>query len=351
MEFDDRFRPALVSAIAADPSVERFAVSWPGPPLLNRARPASGAPAGEPGIRSTDYRLVSSDYFDVFGIPMVSGRAFSAAEAASRAAVAILSESAARDLWPGGNAIGQILQLTPDRGSTDTDEPVLTSRTFVVVGVARQVHGHPMGHPEAGVYLPMPITTPHASVLLRVKGDTDVARRAILGRLTAIDPNIGMVLMMRSAMKIGTYPLQVVFWVVVALGSVALILTMSGIFATLSYLVVQRTKDIGIRMALGATTSGVTREVLWQALRMVIIGLAAGVGLAAAIATILTAIIPPASPDGGSMGSRLVGVINPFDSAAYVGSVSLIILASTLSALVPAVRASRTDPIATLRHD
>ncbi len=352
MEFDERSRPALVAAIAANPSVAKFAASWPGPPLLNRARTASGAPAGGSGNWAANYRLISSDYFDVLGIPVVSGRPFTEAEAASSAAVAVLSEAAAREFWPDGNAIGQVLQLTRDpseRFGRD-EEPTLSSQTFIVVGIAGNVTGHPMGHPEARVYLPSPVTTPDATIVLRVHGDTDVARRAIVGRLTAIDPNIGMVMMMRSVMAIGTYPLQVVFWVVVVLGSIALTLTMSGIFGVLSYLVAQRTKEIGVRIALGATAGAVTREMLWQALRLVGIGLAVGVSLAWALSSLIMSVQQP-SGSPGSMGAQLVSVINPFDAFAYTGSLSFIVLASVVAALIPALRAARIDPIATLRHD
>ena len=352
MEFDERSRPALVAAIAADPSVAKFAASWPGPPLLNRARTASGTPAGGSGDLAANYRLISSDYFDVLGIPIVSGRPFTEAEAASSAAVAVLSETAAREFWPDGNAIGQVLQLTRDPGERfgRDEEPLLSSQTFIVVGIARNVTGHPMGHPEARVYLPSPVTTPDATIVLRVHGDTDVARRAIVGRLTAIDPNIGMVMMMRSVMAIGTYPLQVVFWVVVVLGSIALALTMSGIFGVLSYLVAQRTKEIGVRMALGATAGAVTRQMLWQALRLVSVGLAVGVSLAWALSSLIMSVQQPAGSPG-SMGAQLVSVINPFDALAYTGSLSFIVLASVVAALMPALRAARIDPIATLRHD
>ena len=141
-----------------------------------------------------------------------------------------------------------------------------------------------------------------------------------------------------------------VFWIVVVLGSIALALTMSGIFGVLSYLVVQRTKEIGVRMALGATAGGVTRQVLWQALRLVSVGLAVGVGLAWALASVVMSVQQP-SGSPGSMGSQLVSVINPFDALAYAGSLAFIVLTSVAAALMPALRAACIDPIATLRHD
>lgn len=257
-------------------------------------------------------------------------------------------------LWPNGGAVGQVLQLRPDTTERfGREEPALSSSTFVVVGIARDVRGHPMGNPEARVYLPASLTTPDAALVLRVNGDTNAARRAIVTRLSAIDPNIGMVLMMRSAMAIGTYPLQVVFTVVIALGSIALALTMSGLFAVLSYLVVQRTKEIGVRMALGATAGAVTRQVLGQALHLTGIGLVIGVGTAWMLATIITS-LSGSSSDVSSMGARLAQTIRPFDSPAYAGALVSVVLASLLAGWMPARRAARIDPIApiaTLRQD
>ncbi len=351
MEFEERSRPALVAAIAADPAVADLPRPGPG-------RPCSTEHARLPERPPADRKLAGELSIDLVGVlrrardpgrerPAVH-RGRGSVERGSRDA---LGNGRSRVL-AGGNAIGQVLRLTPDPSERfgREEEPPLSSQTFVVVGIARDVTGHPMGHPEARVYLPSPVTTADATIVLRVNGDTNVARRAIVGRLTAIDPNIGMVMMMRSVMAIGTYPLQVVFWIVVVLGSIALALTMSGIFGVLSYLVVQRTKEIGVRMALGATAGAVTRQLLGQALRLVSVGLAIGVGLAWAMSSVIMSVQEP-SGSPGSMGAQLVSVINPFDAMAYAGSLTFIAMASVAAALIPALRAAWIDPIATLRHD
>ncbi|HKT81499.1 MAG TPA: FtsX-like permease family protein [Vicinamibacterales bacterium] len=138
------------------------------------------------------------------------------------------------------------------------------------------------------------------------------------------------------------YMLRIAFWVTVALGALALALTASGLFSVLSFLVEQRAKEIGVRMALGATTSDIARLVLLQSFGPVGVGLLAGGGLAAGLAAILTA-TPAASAIGG--------IVHVFDPVAYGSSVLVIILASILAALVPAVRAARPHPVATLRND
>ena len=145
---------------------------------------------------------------------------------------------------------------------------------------------------------------------------------------------------LRALAGMQTYTLQIAFWVAVVLGGLALVLTVSGLFSVLSYIVEQQAKEIGVRMALGATTGNVARIVLSQSLRPVGLGLAAGGGLAAAVAIVLMA-TPAASEIGG--------VVDVFDPVAYVASLLVIVTSCALAVSVPALRAARIDPIATLR--
>ena len=126
------------------------------------------------------------------------------------------------------------------------------------------------------------------------------------------------------------------------LGGLALLLTVSGLFSVLSYLVEQRTREIGIRMALGASSRRVTRLILAQTTRPVIYGLLAGVGLAASLATVLTA-TPAAAP--------LTEIVRVTDPIAYVASLLAIVAACLLAAWIPAARAARLDPMQTLRQE
>ena len=119
-------------------------------------------------------------------------------------------------------------------------------------------------------------------------------------------------------------------------------LTVSGLFSVLSYVVEQRAKDIGVRMALGATTRNVVGLMLSQTLRPVGIGLVAGGGLAAALAIVLTT-----TP----VASLIAGIVYVFDPVAYAASLLVIVTSCVLAASVPAFRAARLDPIATLRMD
>jgi ABC-type antimicrobial peptide transport system permease subunit len=147
---------------------------------------------------------------------------------------------------------------------------------------------------------------------------------------------------LQALSSLQTMVLRIGFWFTVILGALALVLTVSGLFSVLSYLVEQQAKDIGVRMALGAAGKHVVRLVLSQSLRPVVIGLVAGAGLAAALAILLLSL--PGAADLGDW-------VQVLDPAAYGTSISTIVLSCALAVAVPALRAARIDPIAMLRKD
>jgi len=338
-------RTATVAGVRADPSVIEVAASWPDP--MSRPRealitPGSGVlsqTAG--GARSmAAYRLVSPEYFSVLGIDLIAGRTFE-----SRASVAILSETTAKTLFPGGNAIGQLMFLEPDPASSSrrADEPHVPPQHFEIIGIVRDVAGFKFaGFTEAGIYLPTDATQPKTSLVARVHGDPGVARRALVDRLVVIDPNLGEVFTMKTLAGLETYLLLLAFWVAVVLGTLALIFTMSGLFSVLSYLVEHRSRELAVRMALGATRGSVVRTVLAQSLRPIVIGATLGAGLAASVALVLLR-----TPLAELIGSS----VRVFDPAAYGAGIAFILAASFAAAMIPARRAARIDPMVRLKQD
>ena len=332
-------RAAMIQALASDPAIVSMAATWPY--LLGFPR---GAFVETPELKTTAaYKMVSPEYFGVLDVPIVRGRNFTDRERA--APVAVLSETMARKLFPSTDAIGQVMQLEADPNSPTrrTDEPQLLSRSFTVVGISRDVAGFRFTDTnDPGIFVPVGADTPQTSVVARIKGDPELARQHLLERLTIVDPNMGQVLTMRTVARMEGYFLQMAFWATLVLGTLALTLTVSGLFSVLSYLVEQRTREIGVRMALGATSRNVTRLVLSQTARPVGFGLLAGAGLALALATLLIA-----SPAAGAIAQ----VVHVTDPVAYAASLILIIAACLLAASVPAMRASRLDPMTTLRQE
>ena len=219
-----------------------------------------------------------------------------------------------------------------------------------MVGVVRDVGGFRIApFNKAAIYLPTSATMPRTALVARVHGNPDLAVQTLLDRLNRIDPtmgtgieNTGNVGTMQWVTRMETYLLRLAFWLTVVLGGLALALTLSGLFSVLSYLVEQRTREIGVRMALGATTRHVTRLVLSQSIRPVGFGLFFGGGSAAALAALLLA------TPGAAMIGEIVHVLDP---VAYAGSLLIIIAACLVAAAVPATRAAHLDPTRALRDD
>jgi hypothetical protein len=176
----------------------------------------------------------------------------------------------------------------------------------------------------------------------RVRGDAERARRALVDRLTAIDPNMGEVSTLATMASAEAYLLAIPFWLTLVLGVLALSLTLSGLFSVLSYLVEQRTREIGVRMALGATPRSIAALVLAQSARPVGLGLLLGSSCTGALAAVLLA-----TPAAEYIGSA----VRLFDPVAYGASLLCIVAACMCAALIPALRAGRIEPVSTLRQD
>jgi predicted permease len=337
---DEATRPAMLEAIASATTVTAHAavrptmLAWP-----HRALATFGDKT-----TPVAYKWASPEYFDVFDIPVLRGRSFTAAEAGGEHPVVIVSESMARALWPHGSAVGETLRLEADpEVARPTDEPSIPARLVTVIGVSRDVAGFRIidaGQPD--LFLPISAHAPNTAIAARVRGDAELARRTLVERLTRVDPHLGTIVTMRTLARLEGFFLQAAFWVALVLGALALVLTASGLFSVVSYLVEQRTREIGVRMALGASSRHVTRLILAQTTRPVAIGLLAGLGLAASLAAVLMA-----TPAGG----MIAEVVRITDPVAYAASLLVIVAACLLAAWIPARGAARLDPMQTLRQE
>jgi predicted permease len=339
---NEKIREAMLEAVKREQSIASIAASWPGS-LGGRPVLADGAT----GKSTVTQQFVSPEYFSVLDIGIVRGRGFAPTERGASNAVAIVSESTARQLWPGADAIGQILRLEPDpkKDTRELDDLPVPSQALVVVGIARDVPGFRFAGarmPGAGVYVPIDAEAARTALTLRVRGDSERAARVLGERFAAIDPNFGEVATLQTIAGMEAYFLHLGFWLTLVLGALALLLTLSGLFSVLSYLVEQRTREIGVRMTLGATRQSVGALVLSQSARPVGIGLFIGGSLTAALGAALLA--TPAAEQIGTF----VGL---FDPVAYAASLFTIVMACACAALIPALRAGRIDPVTALRQD
>jgi len=329
-------RAALVQAVMAEPSVALVSSSSP---------PTDATIETDASSRASVQQLaVSSAYFDVIGVDIVRGRGFTPAERSADAGVVVVAETVAHQLWPNGDSLGQQMRIEP-RQPASQGGGLLPSRTMTVIGVARDPRRKAgMSYLETfrGIYLPASLETAGTWLVLRVRGNPEEVREVLLDRLTRVDPAVNNIITLGDLATLQSDVLRILFWVTVVLSALALILTVSGLFSVLSYVVEQQAKDIGVRMALGAGGKNVVQLILVQSLRPVGVGLAAGAGLAAALSILLLAL-----PGAAELGDW----VHVLDPVAYGVSVMTIVTSCALAVSVPALRAARIDPIATLRKD
>jgi predicted permease len=334
---EEKFRPKIIERLSSEPMIQTFAAAATTP--LNGMLPtiAVSAGSGETAPNAW-YNFVSPEYFSLLEIPILRGRNFTANEASSQAPLVIVSERTARRLWPNRDAVGQEIRIQRD-ADTYSGERLPKFQTVRVIGVSRDIVTSNIlwGKDPTLIYFPISPASARNSLLIRVKGDAEPARRKLDAELAAMAPGaVQEIHPLDQYLAGGIYPFRAASWIGSALGVLALLLTLSGIYGVLSYLIAQRTKEVGIRVALGATTGAVTRMVLEQSMRLAAIGIGLGTVLSLGVSRLLTS---------------LLTFMNTFDALAYGGGVLLVAFASLAAAYFPSRRAARIDPITTLRCD
>jgi len=325
----------LAQRLVTEPWVDQMAAVCH-PPLYDVDQiPVTTAQSTQP-VRA-GYNLVSAEYFKVLEIPIFRGRTFGKEEAESGASVAIVSQATAQKLWPNDDAIGK--PFTVDRkGSGLGDAPA--SDHAVVIGIAKDVISGNMisGRDATMIYFPLsPRSKQSRTFLIRGKGDLASTIRSLEKAIEFTVPNRPAIAISLDEMFLTQmYPFWAASAIAAMLGVLAVLLTLSGMYGVLSYLVGQRTKEIGIRIALGATPGVVVRLVLSQSLRFAIWGVALGLALAF----------------GGSLLLRhFLTMLNAYDVISYTSGAAIVALASLAAALFPSSRAARINPVETLRAD
>ncbi len=301
--------------------------------LMKRSNVAAfvveGHPAARPGEEpNADYRFVTANYFETMGIPLLQGRYFSETDTPDRPRVVLINEMMARKHFPNENPLGRKLRFMP-----------VTSEPYEIAGVVGDVHLGSLAEPvDPAVYLPYD-QQPRLvmSVVMRTSMSptslASAARRGIL-ELDAELP-VSDLQSMESVMSDSLLPQRLAMTLVTAFAFFALALGILGIYGLTTMLVNQRTREIGIRMALGAEPTGVLRLILARGTVISLIG--TGLGLAGALA--LTK----------GMGSLLYGV-TARDPWIFAGTAFLMIGSALTAAFVPAVRAARINPCSALRY-
>lgn len=303
-------------------------------PLLGSGHGSVSPRAAERGI-PTGFNRVSSTYFSVLGVPVVSGRSFTKAEANSNASVAVLSDAAARKLFPAESPVGKTISL--DGFLAGEKEPKLAA---IVIGVVRDMRNIKLAEVDASyVYLPLNLTRASDTVHYFVRARTDAKALLPSLRQSAAELSRGhqvLVYPFDTAIGYQRLPAQAGGFFSGVLGLLSMLLATVGIYGVVAFSVSQRTREIGIRIALGATARDITTIILGQGMRLVAIGVAAGVAGAVPLAWLLRSI--------------MVGV-SPLDPATFIAASSLLAAIALVAMWIPTKRASRLQPLDALRHE
>jgi putative ABC transport system permease protein len=280
-------------------------------------------------LPTADYQPASPGYFGLLGARVVAGRSFAEQDGSDAPPVAIVSASMARRLWPGQSALGQQLK----QGKPDDPAPWRE-----VVGVVEDVAQYWFDRePRSTLYLPH-AQAPRATMFVLVRSESPLAAQAsaLRARVAALDPQLPAdeLRTLRTVVDDGLAFLDLAVKLLLLLGGVAVALSALGVYGVIAHDVAQRTPEIGVRLALGATPAQVRRLLLRRALALAALALALGVPAAVALSRL--------------MSGALFGIARPDPLATLLLSLGLLLVA-LLAGFLPARRAAALDPLTALR--
>ena len=275
-------------------------------------------------------RMATPEYFPTLGIPLRDGRNFTAQDRAESLAVIIVSQSFANKVWPGESPIGKRLMLDYTRGKY----------AYEVVGVTRDIRYYGLkSRPQAEVFIPHAQNTYlPMNVVVRTESDPSQligAVRQVVRELDATQP-ISQVNTMERLLERSIAPDRFALALIGLLALLALLLATVGVYSVLSYTVATRTHEIGVRLALGATSADVFRLTLGEGFRLTLLG----IGLGSLAAYALTRLMEP-----------LLFGVRATDPLTFIGGALLLTLVAWLACYLPARRATQVDPLTALRHE
>ncbi len=314
----------------------------PGVVAITSARPPSDYGFVTAAAAQTmHYTCVQANYFQTLDIPVLLGRSFESQAGQAEHSI-VLSESAAKQLWPDENPIGRSVRLgVTDEKLHDPSELRADGPAYQVVGVARDTRGIDLNGADSRLlYLPLPEDRlQNYSILMRTGSDPKLVVRAIDGAISSVDPDLvatssTLEEMLRRSPSFLISSLAAA--IASSVGLLGLLLALMGIYGTVSYVVLLRTREVGIRMAVGAQKRNILALILSGSARPVMAGLLAGMILSVGASYLLRGV--------------LYG-LSAVDAVSFVGVPLLFLAIALLAAYSPARRAIRVDPMVALRYE
>jgi putative ABC transport system permease protein len=289
------------------------------------------------------YRAVTDRYLEVMGMRIIAGRRLEESDRAGATRVTVINEAMARTFWPGEHPVGRKIAVDFETMQYFRDRPPtrnVPAAMREIVGIVSDVrHNSLQLAPQPEMYIPFlqrPVTD--MTLVVRTAGDPLALAAPARETLRAVDPNqpVGNVDTVSGLVARSTAQPRANSLIIAAFASIALTLAMIGIFGLVAHDVAQRTRELGIRLALGEQPSGVRALIIGDGFRLVIVGLMLGV---------------PAALAAGQWLSSVLFNISPADPLTLVGAAVMLIAVSLVACGIPAGRATRIDPIATLRSE
>ncbi len=277
---------------------------------------------------------VSPDYFSVMGIRLLQGRGFSSRDNSGTPGVAIITQSVAHTLWSGENPIGKRITLEDNAKPQDW---------LTIVGVVDDIHQQSLAdQPQPAIYQPVqqvtrPLFLSHMSYVVRTAQKPESVAAALRGVLHQVDKAQPVeIAALTDLVDQNTSEIWFQTRLISTFSVLALVLAAIGIYGVIAYTVAERTREIGIRIALGAEKSAITRMVLKRTLLLVI----AGVALGGCGGLVLTRVL-----------GKFLFEVKPNDPATFLSVAAILVATGIIAGLLPAQRATRVDPVAALRWE
>jgi predicted permease len=290
---------------------------------------ASRTPSPMRGL-PIDMALVGPDYFDAMGISVLSGRSFKNTDDEKAPPVVVINQQMAERFWPGQNAVGQFVTLMgPDGGRTRAE----------IIGVVKTGKYTSLGEdPKSFFYRPLlQEYEPGAQLIVRTAANTPVID-ALRREVRALDPRMALVGVetLEQHMQLPLFPARAAGLLLGLFGVLALTLAIVGLYGVMSYSVSQRTREIGVRMALGARRADVVRLILGQGLRLTLTGMAIGLVCSVALTWVLRSVLYS---------------ISATDPVSFLAVAITLTIVALVASYVPAHWATRVDPMRALRTE